>query len=117
MAAQPATEALPVLIALPGEIDISNADAVRHQICTAAVRPGVTAVIADMTVTTFCDCAGAGMLMRAHIEAAASGTELRLLTPARPVMRLLELAGLDQVLAIYDSLDEALMPPPPATAW
>lgn len=80
MAAQPATEAWPVLVTLPAEIDITTVDAVRDLI-TAAVAPGVTVVIADMTTTTFCDCAGASMLTRAHIEAAGCGTELRLLKP------------------------------------
>jgi anti-anti-sigma factor len=52
---------------------------------------------------------GARALVQAHKRAACNGTELRLLRPRPPVMRVLELLGLDQVLAIYHSVENALM--------
>ncbi|HEY2080450.1 MAG TPA: STAS domain-containing protein [Streptosporangiaceae bacterium] len=112
MAVNPAAEARPVLVALPAEIDATNARDVRIQIIAAALRPGVRVVIADMTPTKFCDSMGVRALLLAHQRAARSGVELRLLRPGRNVRRVLELTGADRVLAIYEGLDEAMMPGP-----
>lgn len=81
----------------------------------------VTIVIADLTYTTLCHRCGAQELVLAHKKAAAEGIELRLVTPWPAVRRIIELAGLDQLLAvacqrdagwrqlaIYLSLDAAL---------
>jgi anti-anti-sigma factor len=82
MDTRPLSDAGPVLVKLPAEIDITNANDVRWQI-TGAFMPGVSVVIADMTTTSFCDSTGAGVLMRACTEAAKNGTEVRLLKPPR----------------------------------
>lgn len=106
----------PAVIALPAEIDMANADRVGQQLGSACT-PGVRTVIADMTATTFCDSSGISMLVRAHRQAAASRTGLRLAVPATAVRRVLALAGMDQLLAIYPSLSQALaagpVPAPP----
>lgn len=44
------------VVSLPGEIDVTNAAGVLALI-TAALAPGVTVVIADLTATRFCDSA------------------------------------------------------------
>jgi anti-sigma B factor antagonist len=102
----------PALVVLPAEIDITNARDVRCQLTAAVLRPGVSIVIADMTATTFCDSMGVRALVIARKRAASEGTELRLLKPGPGVMRVLRLTGLDRMLAIYDSLEEAVMPGP-----
>ena len=81
-----------VVIALPAEIDMANADRVGQQL-GAALAPGVATVIADMTATRFCDSSGINMLVRAHGQAAANGTELRLVVPSTAVLRTLALLG------------------------
>jgi anti-anti-sigma regulatory factor len=47
----------PVVITLPPEIDITNADEI-PELITAACAPGVSVIIADLTGTTFCDSGG-----------------------------------------------------------
>ena len=103
-----------VVLALPAEIDLASAGRVGEQL-GAALAPGVRIVIADMTATTFCDSSGISMLVRAHRQAAASRTELRLAVPATAVRRVFTLAGMDQLLPIYPSLSQALAagPAPP----
>ena len=107
-----------VVVALPTEIDMASAGRAGEQL-GAALAPGVRTVIADMTATTFCDSSGISMLVRAHRQAAASRTELRLAVPATAVRRVRALAGMDQLLAIYPSRSQALAagpapaPPPP----
>jgi anti-sigma B factor antagonist len=96
-----------VVVALPAEIDMANADRAGQQL-GSAIAPGVRTVIADMVGTRFCDSSGISMLVRAHGQAAANGTELRLVVASPAVLRTLTLTGLDQLLAIYPSLSQAL---------
>ena len=95
------------VIALPAEIDMANADQVGQEL-GSAFTPGVRTVIADMTATRFCDSSGINMLVRVHQQAAANGTELRLVVASPAVLRILTLLGLDDLLAIYPSLSQAL---------
>jgi anti-sigma B factor antagonist len=97
----------PVVVTLPAEIDVANADDISGQLA-AAFAPGPRAVIADMTATTFCDSIGIRVLVLAHQQAAVNGTELRLLLPGPSVLRIMEVLGIDAVLPIYRSLDEAV---------
>ena len=106
----PVTMGQPTVVTLPTEIDMANADAIGEQFA-AALALGVRAMIADMTATTFCDSAGINMLIRAKKEATASGAEIRLLLLCPNVLRVLRLQGVDTVLPIYHSLEEALAGP------
>jgi anti-anti-sigma factor len=109
---EPATGASPALVTLPAEIDITNARDVRCQLNAAALSPGVGIVIADMTTTCFCDSMGVRALLLAHQQTARGGAELRLLRPGDAVRRVLKVMGADQVLAIFDSLGDAMAPRP-----
>lgn len=94
-----------VLVTLPDEIDAFNVGLAGQELILAAGQGGV--VIADMSATTFCDCAGVRAVVRASRRAAASGGELRLAVTAAQVLRLFTLLGLDDVLAIYSSVHAA----------
>ncbi len=96
-----------VVIALPAEIDMANAGRVGAEL-GSAFAPGVRTVIADMTATRFCDSSGISVLVRAHKQAVASRTELRLVVPSGAVLRALTLVRMDDVLPIYPSLSQAL---------
>jgi anti-sigma B factor antagonist len=93
----------PTVIRLPAEIDATNAGRIGEEL-DSAFAPGVAAVIADMTATTFCDSRGARELLLAHHKAIAGGIELRIVMPSAGVRRIFQVTGLDQVLAIYPSL-------------
>jgi anti-anti-sigma factor len=99
--------ARPVLVVLPAEIDMANADYTYMEIVAEFAR-GAQVVVADMTATTFCDTMGMRALVLAHRQAVGIGAELRLALPSPNVLRVMQLLGLDTVLSIYRSLDEAL---------
>lgn len=103
----PMPPAQPVVVTLPAEIDLTNADSVDVAIARACSRRGKV-VVADMTATTFCDSVGVQTLVRAGRQARAKGCELRLLVPQPGVLRVLELLGIGTIVPIYHSLDEAL---------
>jgi anti-anti-sigma factor len=96
----------PVVVVLPQEIDITNADSMRGRV-RSALSPGVTVVIADMMSTAFCDIAGCRNLLCAHDDAGACGAQLRLVIQPGGVRRVLKLLGFDRLLAVYPSLDSA----------
>jgi anti-sigma B factor antagonist len=100
-----------VVIALPAEIDMANAGRVGQQL-GSALAPGVQAIIADMSATTFCDSSGISMLVRAHKQAAANRTQLRLVVRSTSVLRALTLVQMDDLLPIYPSLSQALAAAP-----
>lgn len=95
------------IVTLPAEIDMANVDDIGKRL-TAPFLSGVRVVIADMTATTFCDSLGIGMLVRACRQAVAHGGQLRLLLPCPGVSKVMNVLGVDAVLPIYHSLEEAL---------
>ena len=98
-----------VVVTMPAEIDIANADRIGAEL-SAAIAGGAGIVVADMTVTTFCNSSGISMLVLAHRQAAANGAELRLAVPTPAVLRALKLVRMDCLLPIHPSLDAALAP-------
>jgi anti-sigma B factor antagonist len=97
----------PEIVAFPEAIDISNAP--RHGAeLFAARRPGISVMIADMSLTEFCDSSGARYLLVARDQAALCDVELRVVVRSSVVRRVLEVAGLSQLLSIYSTLGEAL---------
>jgi len=98
----------PVVVVLPAEIDVTNAQQVHDQI-VAALAPGVDVVIADLTRTSFCDSSGVHSLVFAHEAAVARGIRLRLaVSPEGSVRRVLQLIGVGRILSIHASLAEAI---------
>jgi anti-sigma B factor antagonist len=96
-----------VIVSLPAEIDMANAEDVGEQLC-AAFAPGVTVVIADLGSTVFCDCSGVRQLVLARKRAVASNRELRVVISSAGVLRVLAILRVDRVLEIYPDLAAAL---------
>lgn len=98
------------MVSLPAEIDVTNAVQVQALV-TAALTPGVTVVIADLTATRFCDSAGLRHLLLAHRQAGRAGVQLRLvIPPGSPVDRVTELTGIGRYVAVYPTIELATEP-------
>ena len=102
------------VVAAPEEIDITNAEALRSALLTAAVNGNRTLVV-DMTRTRFCDSSGLHTLIAAHKRAGAEGREVLLVIPSTAVLRVFALTAMDRVIPNFTSLAEALAQAP-ATA-
>jgi anti-sigma B factor antagonist len=103
-----AAPAVPVVVVLPAEIDVTNADEVYQQL-VAALAPGVAAVIGDLTGTAFCDSSGVHAIMHANEDAAARDVQVRLaVSPGTSVRRVLQLIGVSLVIPVHESLKDAL---------
>ena len=103
----PGRVAEPVTVGFPEEFDISNAGDVAKKL-RAVITPGGAAIVADLTRTAFCDSSGMRIIVLARDWATADNVELRLAVPPGPALVVLKLVGLDRLLPIYPSLDEAL---------
>ena len=103
------------VVALPAEVDVSNAEQIRHDLA-AVVTQDASLVIADMSTTTFCDSAGVTALVRAVRQANASGAGLRLAASAPAVTRVLGITGVDRLIEIYPSVAAAMADPGNETA-
>ena len=101
------TGSTPVMVALPAEIDLSNAEQVYDRLYTA-LASGAAVVIADFTGTRFCDCACLNRLLRVHNQAGGHNAQLRrVIPPGAPVREVVKLLGLDQQLPVYANIDAA----------
>jgi anti-anti-sigma factor len=101
-----------VVVRLPDEIDMTNADQVAEQL-PAAAGPGVKVVVADLTGTRFCDSAGVRALVQARAKLAAGNAELRLAALRDgAVRRSFALLGLDQLMPVYPAVEAALAAEP-----
>jgi anti-sigma B factor antagonist len=95
------------VVAAPEEIDITSAPALRSALLEAAAHRHGT-LVADMTLTRFCDSSGLNALLAAHKRAQAGGGELLLVIPAIAVLRVFAITGMDRVIPNFTSLDQAL---------
>jgi anti-sigma B factor antagonist len=95
------------VITMPEEIDMSNGAEIQDSLLAAlGERPQV--LVVDMTPTTFCDSAGVRAIMLTHRQAAAAGSELRLVIASPGVSRVFSIIGAGQLVRIHDDLPSAL---------
>ena len=103
------------VMALPAEVDMSNADQVSQDL-VGLVAQDTSLVVADMSATTFCDSAGVTALVRAVRAANVSGSGLRVAASAPGVTRVLAITGVDRLIDIYPSVAAAMADPGNDTA-
>jgi anti-sigma B factor antagonist len=98
-----------VVVKATGEIDVDSAPQLRTAITAALATADGGPCITDLTSVTFLGSAGLSALLQAANEADTQHQTLRIVVDGnRPVVRPLEITGLDHVLRLYHSVDEAL---------
>ncbi|GAA4811184.1 hypothetical protein GCM10023220_47620 [Streptomyces ziwulingensis] len=65
-------------------------------------------VVLDLSQVTFMDSSGINTLIGAHRSREAARGWLRLVNPTEPVLRVIELVGLDLLLTCHPSVDQAV---------
>jgi anti-sigma B factor antagonist len=103
----PAGDGVCSVIRLAGEADITTTTALRDALAAAvAKRPHM--ILVDMTALTFIDSAATQMIIRAYRLLLPEGRRLVLIHPTPTVARTLELIGVNRLISICDSVDEAV---------
>ncbi|WP_433505059.1 STAS domain-containing protein [Pseudonocardia halophobica] len=101
-----------VVVCVAGELDYATTPALRAAIADALSRLSNRPLILDLTRVTFLGSAGLATLIEAAAEAeqqlAPVGPLRIVVDGTRPVIRPLQLSGLDQLLRLYHDVKDAL---------
>jgi anti-sigma B factor antagonist len=104
--AEPITLAGARGLALRGELDLTGAPRIEEQIQSALLE-GAGAYVLDLSGLTFMDSTGVNTLLRARSLLGREQRELVVVCPPGAVRRVLDVIGVGDVLAPFDSRDAA----------
>ena len=90
-----------------GELDHDSVGPLREALERAVAAPPGRLVV-DCGGLDFCDSTGLNLMLRAHAAAEQAGVPLLVADPGRVVLRMLEITGADEVLAVRATVEEAL---------
>ncbi|MEV5611279.1 STAS domain-containing protein [Streptomyces sp. NPDC052225] len=96
-----------VVVQLGGEIDLLAFQRMAPLLDAVAAGP-YRVVAIDLTGTTFFDCSGLSLILRTHRRARERGGRTRVVCRHRLTLRIIELAGLNEVLEPAGTVEEAL---------
>lgn len=97
-----------VVLAVSGVVDLETSPQLRDGILAALTLEAESCVV-DLTRVSFLDSSGLSALLDATRHGERRHEPLRIVVDAnRPVVRPIEITGLDSVLRLYDSVDQAL---------
>ncbi|MEW2517313.1 STAS domain-containing protein [Actinacidiphila alni] len=94
-----------MVLAVRGELDLDSFEPLRAAL-SEAVRQDASLVVVDMSQVTFCDSSTMNVLLRADADLGPG--RLRIAAPSPFVARLFGLVGLQMVLPLRDTVEEAL---------
>ena len=95
------------VVAVTGEVDIFTAPEFKSVI-SGAIDTGRDTVVVDLTGATFIDSSSLGVLISAHRRLAQREGRLVVATDVPTVRKTFEITGLDAVLDVVATRDEAL---------
>lgn len=95
------------VVSTRGEIDATSVEQLRPEL-TALADAGHSQVVLDLTGVTFLDSSGLGALVSSHRRLQLLGGRLRLVCRNDLVLRVFRLTGLDNVMSIVPTLEQAL---------
>ncbi|MDA0304977.1 MAG: STAS domain-containing protein [Proteobacteria bacterium] len=95
-----------VIVSLKGDVDLQNSPEART-ILLACVERSLP-VLVDLSAINYIDSSGVASLVESLQTARKKGTTLILVAVSDGAMRVLQLARLDKVFTICDTIDDAL---------
>ncbi|MCE7003500.1 STAS domain-containing protein [Kibdelosporangium philippinense] len=96
-----------VVLHVAGEIDMSTAPMLAEE-CDQAIESAPGRLVVDLSDVTFFGSAGLAVLLDAHQRGEQEGVQVRLVADGRPVLRSIEIAGVQEMLPVYPDLENAL---------
>ncbi|MDO5044053.1 MAG: STAS domain-containing protein [Coriobacteriia bacterium] len=89
------------VLAIEGEIDVSNADTLRESLNGLLDKTQNDIVIIDMSKAPYIDSTGIGVLMGAAHLAKDKDIKLKVVIPHDNILRIFEMLGVDKELEIH----------------
>jgi len=95
-----------VVVALEGDVDLQSSPEARKILleCVGRKRP----VLVDLSAVNYIDSSGVASLVESLQTARKSGGSLALVAVSEGALRVLQLARLDKVFTICDTIEEGL---------
>jgi anti-sigma B factor antagonist len=94
------------VVSLRGEVDLEHSPAAR-EVLLSCVRSGRDLAV-DLSGVEYIDSSGIASLVEAFQEARRRGSRFSLVAVSPAALRVFELARLDRVFTIHETLEEAL---------
>ncbi len=95
------------VISLEGDLDVMSAPALRGAL-DRHIRAGHLRIVLDLNQVSFMDSAALGVIVgRTRLAQMASGS-VRLVCTVPRIIRLFSITGLDRILPLHESVDEAV---------
>lgn len=95
------------VVACAGEVDLATVSQLRTAL-TDEMLDGPVDLVIDLSKVTFMDSSGLGALVGAHRKARLFQGRLTVVATSSSLLRLLTITGLDRVLTVVPSVEEAL---------
>jgi anti-sigma B factor antagonist len=95
------------VVAVTGELELGTAPRLRQQV-VSLVGEGRQRIVIDLSGVEFVDSLGLGVLVSALKRVRAHGGELRVAGPVPRVRALFSLTRLEEIIEVYESVDEAV---------
>jgi stage II sporulation protein AA (anti-sigma F factor antagonist) len=95
-----------VCLAVSGELDLSNIAEFRADL-SAAMR-GADRVILDLHELRYLDSSGINVLLDIHRNFCRQSRRMAVAGPSAMVQRIISIVGLDQVMPVFQTVEEAL---------
>jgi anti-anti-sigma factor len=105
----------PEVLSVRGFIELTAHNSERFRSQISAALNGHTSIEIDLSRTTFMDCSGLSALIALRNHAHGRSGVMRLVNPTRAVRRLFEIARVEQVFEIVDTV--GLHPMAPVQPW
>ena len=95
------------VLGVAGDLDQHTSPRLRAALDDLTLAPGDGAVI-DLSALTFCDSTGISILVSAYHQAKGAGARLALAGLDADISHVFKIMGLDRVLSLYATADEAI---------
>ena len=93
------------VVHVAGEVDLSTTPTLRSAL-SEHLDAGRSQLVVDLSDVGFLDSTGLGMLVSMHRRATESGGSLRLSSVQRPVRRVLQITGLEEVFGVDEPMSD-----------
>ncbi|MFF0489723.1 STAS domain-containing protein [Nocardia sp. NPDC003482] len=102
-----------VIVRAAGDVDISTVGVLAEQL-TEGLRLAAAhtrrLLVLDLQEVTYFGSAGLNAALECHVQGRETGVTVRLVADHARVLRPLQVTNLDSVLAVYPTLEKALLP-------
>lgn len=98
------------VLTVAGDLDVQSAPQLRDRI-SELLDAGSTELVVDLRPAEFIDSSGLSAMVAGLKEVKEHGGDMAVVCPQGKIRRVIEIVALDQVFALYDSVDEATAKP------